>query len=833
MKSTAGLMALLLLGAASAAAAPAPGDTDTTAQDQARFDLLKKRFLQQQGIPPSAAGGVVAPPPVAGQAPPPPAPSWEQQERERSMEFNKQFGAGSYEGIIGFSKRCLSADGCDKLATADVIDGAYKFVDLQKDVEKKVVAPDSSAYRERHGEIKGGMRAAMEEFRPRPGARTAYENDFIKFSDPIVKKIFTKDELLQYAQQNAASADSSPFYTYLGQTLNAGSGSPGKARQAFDAALERDPKNEEALSGRAQARLGMSDFPGAVADARAALRLDPGDQRALAALKFSEGRLAGGTGSAAPPAGSAASAPTAASGAEPDASWPARGSAQAGLIHPGDSATTDAARRSAALVAEAKRSLGLGDAGSAARSLRQALELNPRSAEVLSLSAMAAIRLGKYSDALAAAEAGLALAPRSAALLDAEASALLGMKDYRAALVASEMAIAANPQDAMGYFNRSWALAGLNDAPGSIASLATAAGLNPQFASMAESARLLPPDDDLLTLFSERRSAPGPEPVEAVPGHSLPPWALLWGKIALGGLTLGALFVLLRRDRAAAPEVVSSPPALLAGKYQLGRELGSGGMGVVYKGRDLSLDRVVAIKRMREEVRWDPKERARFVAEAQLVAKLKHPHIVEIHTIVEQDGEVYLIFEYVAGRTLREALDREKKIPFRAARDLLRGAAAGLDYAHSFGVVHRDLKPANIMIDADGRVRLMDFGIARLTEEALTRHTRTSVVVGTPLYMAPEQEQGVARKESDVYSTALCLYEALTGRRPFSGSGAGLLMNKLKSVYEPPSKLDPGLPRGLDDVFAKAFDPDPDKRYATAGAFLRALESLDIPPRAQ
>ncbi|MCR4296029.1 MAG: serine/threonine protein kinase, partial [Elusimicrobia bacterium] len=226
-------------------------------------------------------------------------------------------------------------------------------------------------------------------------------------------------------------------------------------------------------------------------------------------------------------------------------------------------------------------------------------------------------------------------------------------------------------------------------------------------------------------------------------------------------------------------------------------------------------------------IRWDPRERARFVAEAKLVAKLHHPHIVEIHTIVEQEGEVYLIFEHIAGRTLRQVIAEDGKLPFQKARDLFRGVASALDYAHGLGVIHRDLKPANLMVDAEGRVRVMDFGIARLTEEALSRRTGTSRAVGTPLYMAPEQEQGVARSESDAYSMAVCLYELLTGRRPFAGSGTGLLMNKLKSVYEPPSKLDARLPSGLDEVFAKALGPDPDKRYASAGKLLRALESLE------
>ena len=261
----------------------------------------------------------------------------------------------------------------------------------------------------------------------------------------------------------------------------------------------------------------------------------------------------------------------------------------------------------------------------------------------------------------------------------------------------------------------------------------------------------------------------------------------------------------------------------------MGDEIGAGGMGVVYAGRDRSLDRAVAIKRMREEIRWDPKERARFVAEAKVVAKLRHPHIVEIHAIVEDDGEVYLIFEHIAGKTLHDVIERDKKLPFEKARDLFRGVASALDYAHAHGVIHRDLKPANLMVDGSGRVRVMDFGIARLTEEALSRHSRTTSAVGTPLYMAPEQEQGVARKESDAYSMAICLYEALTGRRPFEGMGVGLLMNKLNAAYEPPSKLNARSPAGLDEVFKKALDPDPDKRYSSAGNLARALEALESP----
>jgi len=817
------LTVLALAGATPGVAAP-PDDAATTEKQQAQFKLFLQRSLEKQKA--AAAGGAVAPAPGTVLPGHPPAPPPWKQEQERAVAFNKEFGPGAYEGITGFSDRCLYKDGCDKLATMSLIDGAYKFVELQKDVENKTVTEDSSAYRGRHEQIKTGMKTAMDGFRPRPGGSASYEADFIKSTDPIVTKVFTKDELLKYAERNAASADSAPFYTFLGKTLN-GAGPAGKAREAFDAALQRDPKNEAALSGRAEASLNLGDYPGAVSDARAALTLNPGDERALATLKFAEGRLPAGSsaGSAGPGADAAAGGVGTAGAAYP------AGSAQAALGRAGDVSAQDAARRSEEYVAAARRSLTLGDARAAAESLRKAVELNPSNAEALSLSAMAHIRLKDYAQALAAAEAGLQLAPNNAALLDAKAQALNYMKDYKGALASADLAIAANPNDPMAYFNRAWALGGLHERAGSLDALQSAARLNPQFASVRDSALRLPQDSDILYLFPGE--APGAQPAPAdVPAAvaGLSPRLMLGGGL-LAGLLLAAIVGLRLRRPAAPPPLASvrQAPELLAGKYEVGSEIGSGGMGVVYKGRDRSLDRAVAIKRMREEIRWDPRERARFVAEAKLVAKLKHPHIVEIHAIVEEDGEVYLIFEHIAGRTLHQIIAQEKKLPFETARDLFRGVASALDYAQSLGVIHRDLKPANVMVDAEGRVRVMDFGIARLTEEAISRHSKTNTVVGTPLYMAPEQEQGVARKESDAYSMAVCLYEVLTGLRPFAGTGSGLLMNKLKKAYEPPSAVAARMPPGLDEVFAKALDPDPDQRYATAGALVRALEALETP----
>jgi serine/threonine-protein kinase len=202
--------------------------------------------------------------------------------------------------------------------------------------------------------------------------------------------------------------------------------------------------------------------------------------------------------------------------------------------------------------------------------------------------------------------------------------------------------------------------------------------------------------------------------------------------------------------------------------------------------------------------------------------------VVDILEIIEDSGEIYLVFELLSGRNLRDVLSTGGRLALPKARDLFAGVAAAIDYAQSQGVIHRDLKPANVMLDAEGRPRVTDFGIARVTEEAVSRHcaTRATTVVGTPLYMAPEQEQGATCTQSDVYSLAVCLYEALTGERPFPGTGAGLLMNKIKKAFKPPTQTAPGLPAGIDAVFDKALDPDPLRRHATAGDLMRDLAAL-------
>jgi serine/threonine protein kinase len=254
-------------------------------------------------------------------------------------------------------------------------------------------------------------------------------------------------------------------------------------------------------------------------------------------------------------------------------------------------------------------------------------------------------------------------------------------------------------------------------------------------------------------------------------------------------------------------------------------------MGVVYEAIDRSLERRVAVKRMRDEIRLDPHDRRRFVNEARLVAQLHHPNIVDIYGIVEDGADVYLVFEFVEGRTLSDALKSDGALDFAQARRVLTEMAAAVAHAHGRGVIHRDLKPSNVMLTPDGRVKVMDFGIARQAKEAATRRSavNTYTIAGTPPYMSPEQEQGTVRPEADVYALGVCFYEMLTGQLPFGGVGGGMLLNKLNNRLTPVRQRVPSLPSGVDEVLARALAADPEKRYHTPAEFADALAALGSP----
>jgi|GEM_PF-366247 len=271
------------------------------------------------------------------------------------------------------------------------------------------------------------------------------------------------------------------------------------------------------------------------------------------------------------------------------------------------------------------------------------------------------------------------------------------------------------------------------------------------------------------------------------------------------------------------------------GRYRLLSKIGEGGMGGVFRALDLNLDRQVALKTLKAEAVSKPERRRRFVQEAQAASALHHPNIVAVHEIDERDGVHYIVMEYVAGETVEQRL-RQGPAPLREALDLAIQIADALAAAHSAGVVHRDLKPANIMVDQQGRAKLLDFGLAKLTEQSSsgsslrsqTPHTEDGAILGTVAYMSPEQAEGRSVDgRSDVFSFGSLLYELLSGRRAFgSDSKAGALAAILNRQPERLSQLAPQTPPELERIISRCLRKSPEKRYQHFGDIKLALEEL-------
>jgi serine/threonine-protein kinase len=261
----------------------------------------------------------------------------------------------------------------------------------------------------------------------------------------------------------------------------------------------------------------------------------------------------------------------------------------------------------------------------------------------------------------------------------------------------------------------------------------------------------------------------------------------------------------------------AAPCPALAG-YEVLEELGRGGMGVVYKARHLRLKCLVALKMIRAGAHAGPEDRARFRAEGEAVARLKHANIVHVYDVGEHEGHPFFALEYVAGGSLAQRLEGQP-VPPRQAADWAQTLARAVHHAHEQGVIHRDLKPANVLVGDDGTLKITDFGLAkRLDSDA--RQTDTGAVLGTPSYMAPEQARGQTRQAgpaADVYSLGAVLYELLTGRPPFQGTTALDTLEQVRSREPvPPTRLQPKVPRDLETICLKCLRKEPGKRYASA-----------------
>src|SRR5271168_379542 len=267
--------------------------------------------------------------------------------------------------------------------------------------------------------------------------------------------------------------------------------------------------------------------------------------------------------------------------------------------------------------------------------------------------------------------------------------------------------------------------------------------------------------------------------------------------------------------------------------FQILEKLGEGGMGVVYKGLDTGLDRIVAIKVLSPEYASNPEIVERFRSEAKAQATMNHTNIATLYAFLQVEGRCLIVMEYMEGETIEQLILRRGLIPPADAVILFRQALLGIGYAHRAGIVHRDIKPSNMMVTTGGIVKVMDFGIAKNLAAGAQKKTRTGMTMGTAAYMSPEQ---ILNRDvdfrSDIYSLGVTLYQMLTAHLPFeNASDFQLMSDHVKTPPPPPTTYYPYIPKGIEQCVLKALAKDPAERFQTVQRFGAALEHPDgLPP---
>ena len=267
------------------------------------------------------------------------------------------------------------------------------------------------------------------------------------------------------------------------------------------------------------------------------------------------------------------------------------------------------------------------------------------------------------------------------------------------------------------------------------------------------------------------------------------------------------------------------------GRYQIRGVLGKGAMGLVYDGHDATLKRRVAIKTIltrgldESTVRHYEK---RFQREVRAVARLNHPHIVQVYDFGTEGDLAYIVMEYIEGKELKDYLDAKEPFDLGTIFRLMSELLDALEFAHEAGVIHRDVKPANLMLDAGRKVKLTDFGVARIIDPGgeSADMTRAGAIIGTPSYMSPEQIQGApVDRRTDIFSAGVLFYQLITGKKPFEGTGYPLAKQIVQDEPALPSTL-VEIPATIDRVVARALAKAPEHRYPSARAFAEALKRV-------
>jgi serine/threonine protein kinase len=269
---------------------------------------------------------------------------------------------------------------------------------------------------------------------------------------------------------------------------------------------------------------------------------------------------------------------------------------------------------------------------------------------------------------------------------------------------------------------------------------------------------------------------------------------------------------------------------LLNNRYQLLERFGTGGMAIIYRARDILLNRYVAIKVLRDDHERNPDFEAQFRNEAQAAANLSHPNIVTVYDFGFDNGQPFIVMELVPGTDLKSLLRKRGRFTVEEGIPLMVQACAGIGYAHRAGVVHCDIKPHNMLVTPDSRLKVTDFGIARAMA-TINPDERAEVVWGSPQYFSPEQAAGHAPSpSSDVYSLGVVMYEMLTGTLPFTGSTVEELARQhLNAAPVPPHEYVPDIPEALEEIILKVLSKEPAARYRTADQLMRVLMKFGRP----
>ncbi len=306
---------------------------------------------------------------------------------------------------------------------------------------------------------------------------------------------------------------------------------------------------------------------------------------------------------------------------------------------------------------------------------------------------------------------------------------------------------------------------------------------------------------------------------------------------AIGVAGLGALPALSTRPAAASRSTVVAPAAAgrdllagsrLGGRFRILSVLGSGGMGVVYKARDLELDDVIALKMLKREALHDADQLERLKSEIRLARRITHPNVLRTFDFGEIDGKPFISMEYVRGMTLRYLLSQHERVPYSASLRIARQLCAGLEAAHEVGVLHRDIKPENLILEASGNAKLMDFGIARPIRRNAPGQTEPGMYVGTPAYSAPEQLAGEdVDHRADIFASGVLLCEMFCGGLPFEGSSTvEIYMAQMQHPPRAPRSLNPELPEALEQVILRCIERRREDRFQSATELGRALAGL-------